>query len=108
MLVEKLGLGRNSEHIWALQGLFVDATDVEAGIKGSSKLQTGLTEKHAKGFLDQITASCKLRRGQTAHQTRIWPGTDESPEGLGDLILHGLSYTPRSLILKFKKHDLQV
>ena len=39
---------------------------------------------------------------------RIWPGTDESPERLDGLVLCGLSYTPHSLILKFRRLELQV
>lgn len=108
VLVDTLGLGRNKDHNWALQDLFADATDEEAGIKKSSKLQSGLTAKHAKGFLDRLDISCMLMRGQTAHQTRIWPDIDGFPQELNGLTLHGLSYTPRSLILKFGKLDLQV
>ena len=108
MLVEQLGLSRNSAHNWTLQGLFADATDQEAGIKGSSKLQAGLTDRHAKGFLNQINISCKLTCSQKDHQTRIWPEVDKSPKKLDNLVLSGLSYTPRSLILKFSDLDLQV
>jgi len=108
VLVETLGLGQNQDYNWALQDLFADATDEEAGIKKSSKLQAGLTGRHEKGLLDRLDMSCMLMRGQTAHQTRVWPGTAESPEELTGLVLHGLSYTPRSLILKFGRLDLQV
>lgn len=108
VLVETLGLGRNKDHDWALQDLFADATDEEAGIKKSSKLRAGLTDRHAGGFLDRLNISCTLMRGQKAHQTRIWPGTDESPERLDGLVLCGLSYTPRSLILEFGRLELQV
>ena len=108
VFVKELGLGQNEDHDWALQGLSADATDEEAGIKKSSKPQVCLTEKHRKGYIDRFDTSCVLMRGQTAHQTRIWTGTKEYPELLDGLVLSGLSHTPRSLILKFGKLDLQV
>ena len=103
VLVEELGLGQHQDHDWTLQDLFADATDTEAGIKKSSERHASLTDKHVDGFLDRLDESCTLKRGQTANQTRIWPGTRKSPERLDCLVLHGLSYTPRSLILKFQK-----
>ena len=111
VLVETLGLGqgkkyKGKKHNWTLQDLFADATEEEARIKKSSKHQIGLTDKHGDGYLDVLDTSCTLMRGQINHQTRIWPGTEESPEQLDSLVLCGLSYTPRSLILKFKKLDL--
>lgn len=108
VLVEQLGLGQTKE----LLGLFADSTDGEAGIS-SKKLQKshtsskGLTDKHRLGYLDQIDTACNITRGQKSHQTRIWPGTEEKPEILDGLILSGLSHTPRSLILKFGRLDLQ-
>jgi len=108
VLVGELGLGQRDQHHGSLQGLFADATDEEAGIKKPSTLRACLTDRHAKGFLGKLDTSCDLTRGQTAHQTRVWPGTEESPESLDGLVLCGLSYTPRSLILKFGRLDLQV
>lgn len=64
VLVEKLGLGCNENHNWTLLGLFVDATDEEAGLKKSSTLRPGLTDNHAKGYLDQIDMSCTLTRSE--------------------------------------------
>ena len=99
MLVEQLGLGWNGDSNWSLQGLFIDATNKEAGIsnKKSSRPHPsawGLTEHHTKGFVDQIGPSCTVTCGQKSHQTRIWPGTAESVDTLDDLDLSGLSYTP--------------
>lgn len=65
------------------------------------------TDKHKGGYVDQIGPECSFARGQKSYQTRIWPGTAE-PETLDGLVLSGLSYTPRSLILKFGRLDLQV
>jgi len=107
VLVKTLGLGQNQDHNWALRDLCADATDEEAGMKKSSEPHPCLTDRHARGFLDRLDVSCTLMRGQTAHQTRIWPGSDASPEGLSGLVLQNLSYTPRSLILKFGRLDLE-
>lgn len=107
VLVEELGLGHDQKHDWALLGLLADATDEEAGIKKSPKL-SGLTDNHADGYLDRIDGTCRLMRGQKDNQTWVWPGTLDSPEELEGLTLCGVSYTPRSLILRFGKLDLQV
>ena len=98
---------------WELLGLFADSTDEEAGMsskksKGSNTPDRGLTDRHRSGYIGQIDSACNLTRGQKSHQTRIWPGTEEEPGTLDGLILSGLSYTPRSLILKFGRLDLQV
>ena len=102
VLVEELGLSRNHATDWTLLGLFADAAQKEIGQLSC------LTDRHAKGYLDKLNSTCTIRRGQTAHQTRIWPGTDDAPEPLDGLVLSGLSWTPRSLILKFGRLDLQV
>ena len=113
VLVEKLGLGQTTGNDWKLLGLFADSTDEEARIpskkpKDSYTPARGVTEKHRSGYLDQIDPTCNFTRGQRSHQTRIWPGTEEEPETLDGLILSELSHTPRSLILKFGRLDLQV
>jgi len=108
VLVEKLGLGQNQENNWTLLALFADATDKEAGISPGSSLWPCLTDKHGRGFVDKLDISCTLTRGQTANQTRIWPGTQGAPEALDGLVLSGLSYTPRALILQFGRLDLEV
>jgi len=113
VLVEKLRLGQDNQDKpldWTLQDLFADATDGEAKIFNEDPSVTafGLTSKHGEGYLDRISTNCTLLRGQKANQTRIWPGTAESPETLDNLVLSGLSYTPRSLILSFGELDLQV
>lgn len=112
VLVEQLLLGQDKGRDWALQDLFADATDEEARVsrKKSSKSShsVGLTSRHGQGYVDKIDSACTLTRGQKSHQTMIWPGTAKSPETLDGLVLSGLSYTPRSLILKFGKLDLQV
>lgn len=107
VLVEQLHLGQNSDVNWALQGLFADATEGEAEIS----LVDGLTQKHCQGFVDEIGPSCQMARGHMASQTKIWPRAADSPgdpDDISDLVLEGLSYTPRSLILKFGRVDLQV
>lgn len=117
VLVENLGLGTgNSGQNWTLRGLWADATREESGEGKKPRLAPGLTQLHALGFVDKITANCNLARGQKSHQTNIWPeslrSTDPSEEhasnALESLVLEGISYTPRSLILKFGKLDLQV
>jgi len=108
VLVEKLGLGQNQNNDWRLLGLFADATDKEAGIADGHNLWPCLTDKHARGYVDRLDLSCTLTRGQTANQTRIWPGTPDAPEILDGLVLSGLSHTPRALILKFGRLDLEV
>ena len=107
VLVKELGLGCTGAHNWTLLGLSVDATDEEAGMKKSPKL-SGLTDNHANGYLDQIDGTCRLMRGQKDNQTWTWPGTVDSPEELEGLALCRVSYTPRSLILRFGRLDLQV
>lgn len=108
VLVDKLGLGSNQNHSWVLQDIFADATDVEAGRKKPFKLNPCLTTRHAEGHVDILNTSCTLKRGQKDNQSRIWPGTDKNPRSLDGLILQGISYTPRSLILQFGELDLQV
>lgn len=105
VLVEELGLGQTPADHWALQALLADATNAEAGISKDTTLRPGLTDKHANGYIDRLDSSCTLMRGQTANQTRIWPGTMDSPETIDGLILSGLSYTPRALILQFGRLD---
>jgi hypothetical protein len=115
VLVEQLKLGQG-ELDWTLQDLFADATDEEVRVSGGGGPSIGLTNKHCKGYVDQIGSKCLVARGQKSHQTRIWPGNPKSPKtpdglalpSLDGLVLSGLSYTPRSLILIFGKLDLQV
>jgi len=125
VFVEKLGLGTGNRD-WTVRGLWADATQEESSISKSkdkkaggakkSRLASGLTGLHAKGYVDKITANCSLARGQKSHQTNIWPpqlqSTDPSVEHashvLESLVLEGISWTPRSLILKFGELDLQV
>ena len=102
VLVEKLGLGRNRDNDWALQALFADATDVER-----SERRPGLLPCQINGFVGKLDSSCRLVRGQTSNQTRIWPGSATAVEEIDGLVLSGLSYTPRSLILKFQRLDSQ-
>jgi len=126
VLVEDLKLGTGKIINWTLRGLWADATQEESGEltpkdrktggNKKPKLSLGLTDLHARGYVDKITANCTAERGQKSHQTRIWPPSlwsmDASAEhallALESLVLKGISYTPRSLILKFKKLDLQV
>jgi len=112
VLVEQLGLGQDNGPNWTLQNLFADSTDEEAKVfnKKPSGTAFGLTSKHGQGYIDQIGPTCTLVRGQKSNQTRIWPETAESEslETLDNLVLSGLSHTPRSLILNFGKLDLQV
>ena len=117
ILVEKLNLGKNpGDPIWTLRELWADATRAESG-EGGKRLASGLTKLHAKGYVDKIDANCRAARGQKDHQTKIWPPEPGKPEKgkpmvalstLDSLVLLGISYTPRSLILKFRKQDLQV
>jgi len=111
VLVEKLGLGNNpKDSRWTLRGLWADATKSESG-EGGKRLALGLTKLHTKGYLDEIGPKGKLARGQKSNQTRIWPAdlkSEKAMDSLESLILQGISYTPRSLILKFGKLDLQV
>lgn len=53
VLVEKLGLSQNQDNDWALPAILADATDLEAGLKGS-KIRPCLTDKHARGY-DNLT-----------------------------------------------------
>lgn len=113
VLVEQLGLGQGNEEEWKLLGLFADSTNQEAGLptkksKGPHKPARGPTDRHRSGYVGQVDSTCNLTQNQQAHQTRIWAGTEEEPETLDGLTLSGLSYTPRSLILKFGRLDLQV
>ena len=117
VLVEKLKLGSDTSINWTLRGLWADATQAESGEgKKRRRLAAGLTILHAKGYVDKIAANCKIVRGQKSHQTRIWPESLYSADGsmehalvaLRSLVLKGISYTPRSLILKFGTSDLQV
>ena len=120
VLVEELGLGTPNSQNWTLRGLWADATREESGegkkTEKKSQLAAGLTKLHARGYVDKITANCSLARGQQFHQTNIWPPSlrskDASEEYASDvlksLVLEGISYTPRSLILKFGELDLQV
>jgi hypothetical protein len=103
--VDCLGLGQKNSVNWSLRNLFIDTTDEEAG---SGIRTTGVTRKQKRGFIDRIGPLCTLTRGQQSHQTRIWPGTAKSVDTLDNLVLSGLSYTPRSLILQFGRLDLQV
>jgi len=109
VLVECLGLGKNNGAIWTLRELWADATNAESGVGANKALASGLTKLHGKGYVDKINAKCRAVRGQKSHQTRIWP--TESKRALStleSLVLQGISYTPRSLILKFEDLDLQV
>ena len=66
---------------------------------------------HTKGYMDRINTGSRLVRGQKSHQTKIWPVDSESGDALDSLdslVLQGISYTPRSLILQFGELDLQV
>ena len=126
ILVETFGLGTDDDKgiNWTLRGLWADATNKESGWEkgeqGSRKkklrVAPGFTTLHTQGYVDKITANCKAARGQQAHQTRIWPPSLHSSDGSGEhasaalrsLVLEGISYTPQSLILKFKDLDLQV
>jgi len=99
ILVEQLGLGQSRNDDWTLRGLFADATNAEAERKSC------LSKKHACGFIDQLDTSCMFVHGQTANQTRIWPGTADAVETIDGLVLSALSYTPRALILKFGRGD---
>lgn len=71
-----------------------------------------MTKLHTKGYMDKIGPKCKAVHGQKSHQMRIWPPDFTDPKlplnTLESLVLQGISYTPRSLILKFKELDLQV
>lgn len=111
VLVEKLGLGNNqADPGWTLRGLWVDATKSEAG-EGGKTPALGLTKLHTKGYMDRINTGSRLVRGQKSHQTKIWPVDSESGDALDSLdslVLQGISYTPRSLILQFGELDLQV
>jgi len=102
VLVEKLGLGQNDTHNWALQALFADATDAESS---NSAHWPDLTQNHYRGFVGQLNSSCTLKHGQQANQTMIWPNTATGVKEIDSLVLSGLSYTPRSLILKFQWLD---
>ena len=113
ILVEQLKLGNNhNDPTWTLRGLWADATKAESGEGGNKGLAPGLTKLHAKGFVDKINANCRIARGQKSHQTKIWPTELGKPKcalsTLDSLVLLGISYTPRSLILKFGELDLQV
>lgn len=111
MLVENLGLGETlGDPRWTLRVLWADATKSESG-EGGKTPAAGLTKLHTMGYVDKINVRCKLVRGQKSHQTRIWPVDLESGDAidsLESLILYGISYTPRSLILDFGQLDLQV
>jgi hypothetical protein len=111
VLVEDFHLGKVQDNIaWTLRGLWADATQAESSKGG--KPAVGMTKLHAKGYMDKIGPKCKAVRGQKSHQTRIWPPDFADPKlplsTLESLVLQGISYTPRSLILKFKELDLQV
>ena len=109
VLVEQLGLDRGSGPIWTLCGLWADATKSESGEGSTKTLASGLTTLHAKGYVDKINNKCKLARGQKSHQTKIWPAkSGHALDSLDSLVLQGVSYTPRSLILSFGDLDLQV
>jgi len=109
ILVENLGLGNHPNPTWPLRALWADATKSEAS-KGSTKRKaSGVTKLHGKGYVDEIGGHCKFARGQQSHQTRIWPAKSECAlDSLESLVLQGISYTPRSLILSFGVLDLQV
>jgi len=123
VLVEHLQLGTDDKKCWALRGLWADATEDESGMPkgknagGQKKPQApGLTDLHSKGYLDRITANCTITRGQQFHQTKVWPpslksensSVEHASQVLETLVLEGISWTPRSLIFKFRGLDLQV
>src|ERR1700679_900603 len=88
VLVEKLGLGWNQESDWTLQALFADATDLEAGISKGATPRPCLTDKHARGYVDQLNSSCTPTRGQKDKQTRFWAGTaDGAVNNIDSLVL---------------------
>jgi hypothetical protein len=119
VLVESLGLGeRKNDPAWTLRSLWADATNAEAS-RGGKSPPPGLSKLHVKGYVDEINAKCECTRGQVKRQTMIWPtemvrlkpGGPRRPVALSTLqglVLQAISYTPRSLILKFGKLDLQV
>ena len=120
VLVDKLGLGTHNGQDWTLRALWADATQDEAGHgrkkTGKKRIAAGLTDYHAMGHVDKITANCNFARGQMSNQTNLWPPSLQSTDGseeyalnaLKSLVLEGISFTPRSLILKLRGLDLQV
>ncbi len=88
-----------------VKGLWIDATKAER-----SQAEPGSPE--ASGMVFKIDSTCEKKRGSSSRQQYIWPrrndGTVLSDADLCDLILEGVTSTPRTVVLKFNKMCLQV
>lgn len=91
----------NRDKDWTVRNILCDATDGEHMLN--------LSELHRAGFVDRITADCEFIRGQSKHQTAIWPPPYASNDGtnahatnvLQTFTLQEISFTWRSLMLNF-------
>ncbi|KAH9918448.1 uncharacterized protein B0H18DRAFT_1106941 [Fomitopsis serialis] len=87
----------NSEADWHVLALYCDATTDEPKAPGS---------RHERGLVDKLTTSSKVQRGNTSHQTPLWPpflADHARPAGfqMQDLVLTKVLYTSRSIVLNF-------
>ncbi|KAH9934376.1 uncharacterized protein B0H18DRAFT_557401 [Fomitopsis serialis] len=86
---------KHSECRWRLQALHCDATVHDEKPQGS---------RQEAGLVFQLTPSSCDVRGNTSHQTPLWPpflaaGTPSAGFCLQDLVLTAVKYTSRSVVL---------
>ncbi|KAH9913161.1 uncharacterized protein B0H18DRAFT_1126520 [Fomitopsis serialis] len=82
---------------WHLIALYCDATKDEPKDPSSP---------WARGLVGKLNATSKAKRGNTSHQTPLWPpflAANAPPAGfkLEDLVLAEVHYTSRSIVLNF-------
>jgi hypothetical protein len=87
-------------HDFTLQGLALDATNLEAAQPKASQLAKD-------GLVYDLDTSCTIRRGQTSNQTPVFPPMlcptlqNPNPPLLTTLHLEKITYTHRAIILHF-------
>jgi hypothetical protein len=80
---------------WRVRALWADLVDREPLTTISAN-----SDRDAK-LVQKADETCTARRGNTSHQTPIWPSMCASQEDLQKLHLEGFDCTARALILSF-------
>lgn len=88
-----------------VKGLWVDGTKAE-------RKKADPSSPEGKGMVFKIDSTCEKKRGSSNNQQYIWPrrndGSVLSDADLCDLVLEGVTSTPRTVVLMFGKMCLQV
>ncbi|KAK6974173.1 hypothetical protein R3P38DRAFT_3482982 [Favolaschia claudopus] len=97
---ESFKAAREAGEDFVLEDIAVDATGKEA-------LRPDAPERAKQGLVYCLDATSDIRRGQSKHQTEVYPPTlratsdNPSPPSLSTLALEDVTYTHRALILHF-------